>query len=59
MSDTASSLGAIQVSPRAIATISSEAVLSCYGVVGMSAATLKDDIAEILNVENVHRGVEV
>lgn len=59
MSDTASSLGAIQVSPRAIATIASEAVLSCYGVVGMSAATLKDDIAEILNVENVHRGVEV
>ena len=59
MSDTASSLGGIQVSPRAIATIASEAVLSCYGVVGMSAATLKDDIAEILNVENVHRGVDV
>jgi uncharacterized alkaline shock family protein YloU len=52
-------MGAIQVSPRAIATIASEAVLRCYGVVGMSAATLKDDIAEILQVENYHRGVDV
>jgi uncharacterized alkaline shock family protein YloU len=51
--------GKIQVSPRAIASIASEAVLSCYGVVGMSAATLRDGIAEILQVDNYHRGVEV
>lgn len=59
MCETASSMGTIQVSPRAITSIASEAVLRCYGVVGMSAATLKDDIAEILQVENYHRGVEV
>ncbi|MHB9034806.1 MAG: Asp23/Gls24 family envelope stress response protein [Anaerolineae bacterium] len=52
-------IGKIQVSPRAIASIASEAVLSCYGVVGMSAATLRDGIAEILQVGAYHRGVEV
>jgi uncharacterized alkaline shock family protein YloU len=53
------SSGRIEVSPRAIASIASEAVLSCYGVVGMSTATLRGGIAEILQVENYHRGVEV
>ena len=52
-------IGRIQVSPRAIASIASEAVLSCYGVVGMSTATLRDGIAEILQVGAYYRGVEV
>jgi uncharacterized alkaline shock family protein YloU len=52
-------LGKIIVAPRAIASIASEAVLSCYGVVGMSAATLRDGIAEVLQVGNLHRGVQV
>jgi uncharacterized alkaline shock family protein YloU len=52
-------MGAITVSPRAIASIASEAVLGCYGVVGMSSATLRDGIAEILQVGNYHHGVEV
>jgi uncharacterized alkaline shock family protein YloU len=52
-------VGKIQVSPRAIASIASEAVLSCYGVVGMSTVTLRDGIAEILQVGAYHRGVEV
>ena len=54
-----SPLGKIQVAPQAIASIVSDAVLSCYGVVGMSASTLKDGIAEILQVGNTHRGVKV
>jgi len=54
-----STLGKIEVSPRVIASIASKAVLSCYGVVGMAAATLKDGIAELLQVENYHRGVGV
>ena len=53
------SLGRIQVAPRAIASIASDAVLSCYGLVGMAAATLRDGLAEILQVENAHRGVDV
>lgn len=53
------SLGRVQVSRNAIASIASQAVLSCYGVVGMAASTLRDGIAEILQVESYHRGVEV
>jgi len=51
--------GKIEVAPRAIATIASHAVLNCYGVVGMSAKTLWDDLAMLLQHENPHRGVEV
>ena len=58
MSDEAP-IGKIEVSPRAIASVASEAVLRCYGVVGMSAATLSDGIAELLQVDIAHRGVEV
>ncbi len=54
-----SPIGKIEISPRAIASIASEAVLNCYGVVGMAATTLKDGIAEILQVESSHRGVVV
>lgn len=53
------SLGRIEVSSRAIASIASKAVLSCYGIVGMSAATLRDGIAEILQVGNTRQGVRV
>ncbi|NLG28774.1 MAG: Asp23/Gls24 family envelope stress response protein [Chloroflexi bacterium] len=52
-------LGRVQVSPRAIASIAGEAVLSCYGVVGMSAATLRDGIAEVLQMDSLHRGIEI
>ena len=54
-----STLGRIEVTPRAIASVASDAVLSCYGIVGMSAATVRDGIAEILQVDKLHRGVEV
>jgi len=52
-------VGRIEVSPRAIATLASEAVLRCYGVVGMAPSTVRDGIAEVLQVENSHRGVQV
>lgn len=54
-----STLGKIIVSPRAIASIASEAVMRCYGVVGMSTATLRDGIAVVLQVGSFHRGVQV
>jgi uncharacterized alkaline shock family protein YloU len=54
-----SPLGKIHVSPRAIASIASDAVLSCYGLVGMAPATMRDGLAEILQVETAHRGVDV
>ena len=52
-------LGRIQVSPRAIASIAARAVLTSYGVVGVASATLRDGIADILNLDSVHRGVGV
>jgi uncharacterized alkaline shock family protein YloU len=52
-------LGRIEVSPRAIASLASDAVLGCYGVVGMAASTVRDGIAQVLQVENRHRGVQV
>jgi len=54
-----STLGKVEISPKAIASIAGEAVLICYGVVGMSAATLRDGIAEILQVDSYNRGIEV
>jgi len=51
--------GRVEVAPRAIATIAGRAVLECYGVVGMSAKTLRDGLAVLLQRENPYRGVEV
>ncbi len=53
-------LGRIEVSPLAVASLASEAVLGCYGVVGLAAAgTLRDGLVEILQRDATHRGVEV
>ena len=52
-------LGKIEVSPRVVGSIVGHAANECYGIVGMAARGLRDGIAERLNRENVHRGVEV
>jgi len=53
-------LGKIEISPTAIASIASRAVLECYGVVGMTSHTLRDGLAEILHpAETYRRGVQV
>jgi uncharacterized alkaline shock family protein YloU len=50
-------LGSIEISPVAI---SSEAVLGCYGVVGMASRTLRDGLAELLHPDDSPRkGVQV
>lgn len=52
--------GKIEISPIAIASIASQAVLECYGVVGMAPRTLRNELAEILLPGDSHRrGVEV
>lgn len=50
--------GRIEVSPAAIASIASEAVLSCYGVVGTADRDLVAGIAKVLDHER-KRGVYV
>jgi uncharacterized alkaline shock family protein YloU len=53
------SLGRIEVSPRVVASIAGNAANECYGIVGMAARGLRDGIAERLNRDNLHRGVEI
>lgn len=50
--------GKIEISPTAIASIASQAVLSSYGVVGIAPRNLMSGLAELL-YRNSKRGVEV
>ena len=52
-------LGKIEVSPTAIASIASQAVLECYGVVGMATKDLASGIVEILQPASHRRGVDI
>lgn len=52
-------LGRIEVSPLAIATIASRAVLGCYGVVGMASSSLRHGLEELLGQDSSRRGVSV
>ncbi len=49
-------LGKVEVSPNAVATVVSHAVLKCYGVVGMAA---HHPLGEMLRIEERNRGVDV
>lgn len=51
--------GRIEITPEAIASIVSQTVLTCYGVVGMASRTLTDGLVEILQGDSSRRGVEV
>src|SRR3979490_935302 len=52
-------LGRIEVSNQVIASIAGHSANECYGIVGMAARGLRDGIAERLNRDNLHRGVEI
>jgi len=54
-----SSLGKIEVTPTAIASLASQAVLECYGVVGMAVKDLASGIVQILQPASHRRGVQV
>lgn len=58
MSDDSNPLGHIEISPTAIATIASQAVLQSYGVVGMASKNVVDGLAQRLTRDPRH-GVEV
>lgn len=51
-------LGKIEISPQAIATVASQAVLQSYGVVGMAAKNVVDGIANALT-RDPRKGIEV
>ncbi|MCA1553675.1 MAG: Asp23/Gls24 family envelope stress response protein, partial [Chloroflexi bacterium] len=49
--------GRIEVSPNAIASLAAQAVLECYGVVGMASPNFVNGLAELLHIEQRNRGV--
>lgn len=57
--ETPSVPGRVEVTPGAIASIVSQVVLTCYGVVGMASRALTDGLVEILQGDSSRRGVEV
>lgn len=56
--DSGDSLGSIFVSPTAVATIASQALLTSYGVVGMASKTAIGDLAAQLT-RDPHHGIDV
>ena len=54
-----SRLGRIEVSPTAIGSLASQAVLDSYGVVGMASKDLASGIVEILQPASHRRGVDI
>lgn len=53
------SAGRIEVTSRAIATTAAQAVIRCYGVVGMAPRNLRDSVAHVLRPEDQYKGIEV
>ncbi len=51
--------GRIEISPHSIATIAGDAVLKCYGVVGVANKNLIGGLADLLQPERWGRGVDV
>ncbi len=51
-------LGTIHVSPTAVATIASQALLTCYGVVGMASKNALGELAATLT-RDPHHGIDV
>lgn len=53
-------LGAINISPNAVATVAGIAAMQCFGVVGMASRTIQDGISELLTgKDNLTKGIEV
>jgi uncharacterized alkaline shock family protein YloU len=58
MSDETTSIGNINISPRAIATIAYQAARQSYGVVGLAPKNLVDGLTQVLVKDPTH-GVEI
>ncbi len=56
---TANQLGTITVSDTVLATIAGIAACDCAGIVGMSASTTAEGIAELLKRESFTKGIKV
>lgn len=52
-------LGRVQIADEVLSAIAGHAARECYGIVGVIARSVPDGIAELLGLENIHRGVQV
>lgn len=58
MSEQPESMGMIDISTTAVATIASQAINQCYGVVGMANKSLVNGIAKLLSRDS-RKGLEI
>ena len=56
---TTSQLGVTTISDNVLATLAGIAACDCAGIVGMSATTTAEGIAELLKRENLTKGIKV
>lgn len=52
-------LGQLSINEESVAKIAGNVALDCYGIVGMSAVSLKDGFFKLLKRENLTNGIEV
>ena len=52
-------LGLITIDKEVVARIAGLAAVSCYGVVGMAAKSVKDGIVHLLGMENLTKGLRL
>lgn len=53
------SYGRVVIDDQAIANIAASTAMSSYGVVGLVARSYRDGIYQLLNIENLEKGVKV
>ena len=51
--------GRVEVTPQAVATLTSRAIEQSYGVVGLASRTSRPGLAELLRRDEQHKGVQV
>ena len=51
--------GTINIENEVIARIAGLTAIDCYGIVGMAAKNVKDDIFQLLKVESLTKGIKV
>lgn len=52
-------LGKVTIDDSVLANIVAATVMESYGVVGLASRSAKDDIYELLGIDNISKGVEI
>lgn len=52
-------LGIITIDPEVIAKYAGSVAVECFGIVGMAAVSMKDDLVKLLKKESLTKGIQV